>query len=337
MNEKDIRKSSRRKFLMASTKTAISGFAGLSVLNSASGQNAEYSNPNSKKSTIIDAHSHMLMAKEKRRVEDLTEIKLQDLFGQMDEMGIEMFVSGVGLGTDELIIDMQEQFPERFIGILGIKPIINRNVFNRQRLKEFKAAARNHGIKGFFLGPPYHRFYANDRRVYPFYEAAVEFDAVVYFHYGGGVGGGGGSASSAPMKYTQPVLLDDVVIDFPELRINIEHMAYPKTEELLALMKHAPNVYTDVCELFTRPTVLAWYLMMAKEYGVIDRVIWGTDYDIYWYDDFDFSRYFKKVKEETSWIKHDLNKILQKSGWPTLTQNDINGILYKNAKKLLKL
>ena len=100
-------------------------------------------------------------------------------------------------------------------------------------------------------------------------------------------------------------------------------------------MKHAPNLYTDVCELFTRPTVLAWYLLMAKEYGVIDRIIWGSDYDIYWYDDYDFSGYIKKVKSETSWIRNGLNKILTKSGWPTLSNQEINGILGNNVKILM--
>ena len=114
-------------------------------------------------------------------------------------------------------------------------------------------------------------------------------------------------------------------------------MAYPYTEELFAIMKHAPNMYTDVCELFPRPTWLAWYLMMAKEYGVIDRVVWGSDFDIYWYDDFKFERYFDKVDSETSWIRNDLNRILQKSGWPTMTQKDIDGMLGANAKKLWKV
>ncbi len=350
MDKKDNKKSGRRKFLTAGA-TAVAGFTGSSIITSASGQIKESSHPDFKNGAIIDAHSHMLMGlydegKQKRRVKDFTEFNLQDLFDKMDEMGIEKFVSVVQetqriwkdwTGNNELIVNLQEKFPERFIGIFGAEPLDSRNVFNKQRLKEFKAAAKDHNIKGLWFGPPYSHFYANDRRVYPFYEAAVELDAVVFFHYGGGIGGGGGNASGAPMKYAQPVILDDVVIDFPDLRINVEHMAFPCTEELLALMKHAPNVYTDVCELFTRPTVLAWYVMMAKEYGVVDRVIWGSDYDIYWYDDFDFSRYFKKVKEETSWIKHELNRILQRCGWPTLTREEINGIVYTNAQKMLKL
>ena len=166
---------------------------------------------------------------------------------------------------------------------------------------QFRAAARDHGIRGLWFGPPYGHFHANDKSAYPFYEVAVEFDAAVYFHHGGGIGGGGGNPSMAPMKYARPLLLDVVVIDFPDLRMNIEHMAYPWTEELFALMKRAPNVHADVS------------------------------------DDWDFSRYSQKVEKETSWLRRGLNRQLESSGWPQLTEEEIDGILGGNARRLLKI
>jgi predicted TIM-barrel fold metal-dependent hydrolase len=80
------------------------------------------------------------------------------------------------------------------------------------------------------------------------------------------------------MEYACPWLLDDIIIDFPDLRINVEYMGYPWTKELIAVMAHAPNVYDDISAMFRRPTILAWKLVLAKEYGVINRVIYGTDY-----------------------------------------------------------
>ena len=300
---------------------------------------------------MIDAHSHMLMDGDefgikRRRAENLTEVDIPKLFDRMDELGIERFVSVVQetrriwkrwTGTNDLIVDLQEKYRDRFIGIFGAEPMDEQNVFNRQRLHEFRAAARDHGIRGLWFGPPYGHFYANDKSAYPFYEAAVEFDAVVFFHHGGGIGGGGGRPVSSPMKYAQPIHLDDIVIDFPDLRINIEHMAYPWTEETFALMKRAKNVYADVSELFTQPTMLAWYLMTANQYGVLDRIVWGSDTDLYWHDDWDFTRYSAKVERETSWIKHGLNRQLEDSGWPIFSQEQIDGILGENAKRLLRI
>ena len=128
-----------------------------------------------------------------------------------------------------------------------------------------------------------------------------------------------------------------MVIDFPALRINVEHMAYPWSEELCALMKRAPNVYTDVSELFSRPTLLAWNLVLAKEYGVIDRLIRGSDYDVYWHDDWDFSGYFRKVSTETEWLRSGANEVLRRCGWPTLSDDEITGVLGTNASRLLRV
>ena len=345
-------KPTRRKFLAtAGAATAATVVAGSALPASQDAVDDGTDRSASRKAAIFDAHSHMLMAgdsmgTERRSVSDLKEISIPDLLAKMDELGIERIVSVVQetrriwkdwTGSNDLIIDLQEKYPDRFIGIFGAEPLDDRSVLNRKRLQQFKAAVKDHGIKGLWFGPPYGHFHANDKRVYPFYEVALEHDVAVYFHHGGGIGGGGGRASAAPLKYARAILLDDVIIDFPGLRINIEHMAYPWTEELFAIIKHAENMYTDVCELFTRPTILAWYIMMAKEYGVIDKIIWGTDYDIYWYDDYDFSGYIRKVKKETSWIRNDLNRILAKSGWPTLTQREIDGIVCDNAKRLLKI
>ena len=133
------------------------------------------------------------------------------------------------------------------------------------------------------------------------------------------------------------VLFAGLVVDFPALRINVEHMAYPWTEELCALMKRAPNVYTDVSELFARPTLLAWNLVLAKEYGVIDRVIWGSDYDVYWHDDWDFSGYFRKVRAEIDWLRNGANEVLLPCGWPTLGDEEIAGILGGNVNRLLRI
>jgi len=277
----------------------------------------------------------------KRKVEDLKGVNLTELFEKMTEIGLEKMVtlaqemtrvSRAWLGSNELTIDLQEKFPERIVGIIGAEPLDERDVFNTKRLRVVKSAVKEHGIRGLLFTPPYGHFYANDKRVYPFYEAAVDLDIAVYFHHAGGAGGGGGEAYFAPLKYARPILLDDVVIDFPDLRINVEHMGYPWTEELLAIMKHAPNVYTDIAQLLDRPKLLAWYLAMAKEYGVIDRVLWGSDYV-----GEDVSEYFKIVQREIIWIRKDLNKTLKQSGWSTLSREEVDGLLTKNVRKLLKL
>ena len=78
-------------------------------------------------------------------------------------------------------------------------------------------------------------------------------------------------------------------------------------------------------------------LVLAKEYGVIDRVIWGSDYDVYWHDDWDFSGYFRKVSTETEWLRSGANEVLRRCGWPTLADDEIAGILDTNVRRLMRI
>ena len=55
-------------------------------------------------------------------------------------------------------------------------------------------------------------------------------------------------------------------------------MAWPWTEELLAIMAHGPNVHTGLAMLSTRPHMLAWDLTMAGDYSFLDRILWGAHY-----------------------------------------------------------
>ena len=154
---------------------------------------------------MIDGHSHLLMSssgREKRRVSDLTEVDLDVLFAGLDRLGIERVVSlvqdttrvwGGWTGTNDLAINLQTTFPDRFMTVVGGEPVDRENLLDRLRLQGLERAARDHDVRGWFFGPPYSHIRANDRRVYPFYEVAMANDVVVYFHHGGGIGAVAGS------------------------------------------------------------------------------------------------------------------------------------------------
>ena len=184
-------------------------------------------------------------------------------------------------------------------------------------------------MRGLLFTPPYEHYFIDDRRAYPFYLKALEFNIPLYVHQ---ALQWSPPADFTPVEFAKISQIDHVTIDFPNLPINIEHMAFPWTQELLAIMAHAPNVYTDISDLFRRPTILAWNLVMAKEYGVISRVMYGTDFV-----GLNTSQYFEQIIKETNWLKYELNKILKKSGWQTLSEEDINGILINNALKFFNL
>jgi predicted TIM-barrel fold metal-dependent hydrolase len=90
-------------------------------------------------------------------------------------------------------------------------------------------------------------------------------------------------------------------------------------------MRKCDNLYTDLTALFLRPIELAWHLVLAKEYGLINKVMWGTDYPLF------------NPKNYVRWIQNDLNELAKGCGWPTFTELEINQILGDNAVEFLSL
>jgi len=212
------------------------------------------------------------------------------------------------------------QRDDRLLGFYGGLPVDSRNRFNARDLKEFEEAVLEKGIKGLKLAPTYAHFYPNDRRVYPFYYMAAELGVPVLINMGSTM------ATFAMYDAGRPGHIDDVAQDFPDLKISIAQFAYPWAEETLGLMRKNPNVYTDISALCERPTVLAWNLVLAKEYAMTnDRVMFGTDYP------------HCNPRKFINWIRTDLNKQCEKSGWPTFTKGEIDNILGNTAKEYLGL
>ncbi len=166
----------------------------------------------------------------------------------------------------------------------------------------------------------------------PFYEEALQHNVVVQYHHSAQMG----PAILAPTKYADLLNLNDVIVDFPDLKIVVEHIGYPWSEHLFILMANDKNLWTDLAMMYERPMKTVWSLVLAKEYGVIDRVMYASDYVCYNYDLFsenpsnDFKRWI-------NFVESGMNDICKKCGWPTFSDDEIEGILGKNAARLYGL
>jgi predicted TIM-barrel fold metal-dependent hydrolase len=296
---------------------------------------------------IIDGHSHMYQtysssSKLKKSVEEIEGFDINLLLKRLDEIEVSQLqtmpqemtrIRGLWLGSNELSADIQRSAPARIISFAAAEPLDVQGVFNRARLKEVENSIVEKGLKGLLLTPPYGHYYSNDKRVYPFYEKAVELDIPIYFHHSHNFG----SPKNCPLKYARIWLLDDLTIDVPELRFNVEHMGYPWTEELLAIMARSPNVYTDIAMFIDpyvrfgvgRPLLLARNLGMAREYGVLDRVFYGSDYV-----GEEIDEYISLLQREITYMREGVNNDMEKLGYPPLTQQEVEGLLSTNVLKL---
>lgn len=151
-------------------------------------------------------------------------------------------ITGLTPVPNDFVADTVQRFPDVFMGMGAIDPwqgeLARREIV---RIKEM-------GLVGIGeLNPARQHFYPNDRRFYPLWEEAERQGLVVLFHSGyaaagSGTPGGGG----VKLKYCQPLLLDDVAADFPDLKIICAHPSWPWTAESLAIARHKPNFFIDL-------------------------------------------------------------------------------------------
>ena len=120
-------------------------------------------------------------------------------------------------------------------------------------------------------------FYPNDRTAYPLYEVIAEAGLPALFHTGQtGVGAGMRGGNGMRLKYSNPMHLDDVAVDFPVMPIVLAHPSFPWQDEALAVATHKPNVWIDLSGW--RPKYFPPILVRYADTLLRDRVLFGSDW-----------------------------------------------------------
>lgn len=143
--------------------------------------------------------------------------------------------------------------------------------------REVRRLVEHYGIKGFKFHPTFQGFYPNDRSAYVLYEAIQEMGVPALFHTGQtGVGAGMHGGNNMRLKYSNPMFLDDVAAEFPDMQIILAHPSFPWQEEALSVATHKPNVWIDLSGWSPKyfPPVLVRYANSLLQ----DRVLFGSDW-----------------------------------------------------------
>ena len=156
--------------------------------------------------------------------------------------------------------------------------------------REARRLIRDFGIRGFKFHPSMQGFYPNDRSAYVLYEAIAEARLPALFHTGQtGVGSGMPGGAGIRLKYSNPMFIDDVAVDFPEMPIILAHPSFPWQEEALSVAQHKPNVYIDLSGWSPKyfPPILVKYANTLLKH----KVLFGSDWPVFrpdrWLSDFD--------------------------------------------------
>jgi uncharacterized protein len=154
------------------------------------------------------------------------------------------------------------------------------------------------GARGFKFHPPSQGFYANDQRMYELYEVIAAAKLPALFHTGQtAVGQGAGAGGGIRLKYGNPIYLDDVAVDFPDMPIIMAHPSFPWQEEALAIALHKAQVFIDLSgwsPKYFPPQLVQYANTLLK-----NKVLFGSDHPMIttdrWLADFQTAGFREEV------------------------------------------
>jgi uncharacterized protein len=134
-------------------------------------------------------------------------------------------------------------------------------------------------VRGFKFHPNIQQFFPNDTSVFPLYEVIESHGAIALFHTGHtGIGAGLPGGGGIRLKYGNPMYLDDVAVDFPEMRIVLAHPSFPWQDEALSVAMHKPKVSIDLSGW--TPKRFSPLLVKAMSTYLVDQALFGTDFPL---------------------------------------------------------
>lgn len=178
-----------------------------------------------------------------------------------------LYALHVGLVVpNDFVADYVQQHPEKLIGFASVDPN------DPCCLDELCRAIENLKLRGLKLGPIYQNVHPMDERMKPIYQYCQQNHLPIIIHQGATF------PRRAPLRFASPLLLEDVALAYPDLIIVIAHLGHPWIAETVVLIRKHPNLYADISALHYRPWQFYNGLMLAWEYGVSHKLLFGSDY-----------------------------------------------------------
>lgn len=236
---------------------------------------------------IINAHVHMIeLDKMVERMGDLKIssgisvlkdieptlplLDIETLLAQMDRAGVSKSLiyavdAPIVYASNQYVHSLCSRYPDRLMGMASVNP------FAENALEIIEHAVKDLGLKGLKFHPPLQNFFMNDEKIFPIYEKALEFNIPVIFHVGTTPFG-----SLCRLSQADPLLVDDIAFEFPDLRIMLTHLGTLWHNKSFMVVEKNPNVFIDTAAyLYEIPQLLTMDLI--RRIGE-DKIIFGTDY-----------------------------------------------------------
>jgi predicted TIM-barrel fold metal-dependent hydrolase len=178
----------------------------------------------------------------------------------------------VAMGTLD-VLEAAGRHPDVFLPFANVDPKrLGDAVSDAQKFIEM-------GVRGFKFHPPGGGYWANDKDFYPLYQVLNDAKIPALFHTGqSGMGAGARGGGGYRLKYGNPLHLDDLAVDFPDMPIIMAHPSWPWQEEALAIAAHKPTCYIDLSGW--SPKYFPPQLVQYSNTMIKDKVLMGSDYPL---------------------------------------------------------
>jgi uncharacterized protein len=184
------------------------------------------------------------------------------------------FEMGVRRIPNQEVIDAARENSDMMVAFASIDPHKG-----KMGVREARRLIEEGGIRGFKFHPTCQGFFPNDRFAYKLYEVIAEHKLPAIFHSGhSGIGTGMPGGGGLKLKYSNPMHVDDVAADFPDMTVIIAHPSWPWQDEALSVCLHKPNVYIDLSGW--SPKYFSPELVRHANTQLKHKMLFGSDFPL---------------------------------------------------------
>jgi len=216
------------------------------------------------------------------------------------------------LVPNEYVAEYVGTHPEKLIGFCSVDPQ------DEDAVDQLDHAVRVLGLRGLKVAPIYQNVHPADPRFVALMERADALAIPVLIHQGTTF------CENVSLELANPVQLQPLALRFPNLRMVIAHMGHPWVAETLVLIRKHRHLYADISALYYRPWQFYNALVLAMEYGVFDKLLFGTDYPF-------------TSPASTIDALHKVNDMAEGTRLPRIPMERIEAMINRDALSLLGL
>lgn len=176
--------------------------------------------------------------------------------------------------SSEEIAEQAAEYADVLIPFGSVDPHQGADAVRRAR-----ALVQEHGVRGFKFHPSLQAFSPDEPALTPLWSTLEELGVPALFHTGqNGIGAGLPGGRGIKLRYSNPLLLDDIAADFPGLTVILAHPSVPWQAEAISMATHKANVFIDLSGW--RPKYFPPELVRAASGMLHHKVLFGSDYPL---------------------------------------------------------